>query len=70
VWRAWPVQASPSAAQIGTLRSMLAEAKRPMVLLGGGKLGERSEAEVARDGLHARGFPRDFPLAPESQSRT
>jgi acetolactate synthase-1/2/3 large subunit len=31
-----PVQASPSAAQIGALRAMLAEAKRPMVLLGGG----------------------------------
>ena len=31
-----PVQASPSAAQIATLRSMLAEAQRPVVLLGGG----------------------------------
>jgi acetolactate synthase-1/2/3 large subunit len=30
-----PVQAAPSAAQIDTLRSMLAEAKRPVVLLGG-----------------------------------
>ncbi len=30
-----PVQASPSAAQIDTLRGMLAEAKRPIVLLGG-----------------------------------
>ncbi|MBC7684113.1 MAG: thiamine pyrophosphate-binding protein [Bdellovibrionales bacterium] len=31
-----PVQASPSASQIGTLRAMLAAAKRPLVLLGGG----------------------------------
>ncbi|MGZ8291271.1 MAG: thiamine pyrophosphate-binding protein [Telluria sp.] len=31
-----PVQASPSAAQIDTLRAMLAEAQRPVVLLGGG----------------------------------
>jgi len=42
---------------------------RSLVLLGGGKLGERSEAEVARDGLHARGFARDIPLRLESQSR-
>lgn len=40
-----------------------------LVLLGGGKLGERSEAEVARDGLHARGFARDVPVQIESQSR-
>ena len=31
-----PVQASPSAAQIGQLRTMLAAAQRPLVLLGGG----------------------------------
>ncbi len=31
-----PVQASPSAAQIGAVRAMLAQAKRPMLLLGGG----------------------------------
>lgn len=40
-----------------------------LVLLGGGKPGERSEAEIARDGLHARGFARDFPVQIESQSR-
>jgi uncharacterized SAM-binding protein YcdF (DUF218 family) len=42
---------------------------RNLVLLGGGAHGERSEAEVARDGLHARGFGRDIPLQMESQSR-
>ncbi len=31
-----PVQASPSAGQIGQVRAMLAAAKRPLVLLGGG----------------------------------
>jgi acetolactate synthase-1/2/3 large subunit len=31
-----PVQAAPSASQIDTLRAMLAEAQRPIVLLGGG----------------------------------
>ena len=31
-----PVQAAPSAAQIATLRAMLAESQRPLVLLGGG----------------------------------
>ncbi len=31
-----PVQAAPAASQIETLRSMLAESKRPIVLLGGG----------------------------------
>jgi uncharacterized SAM-binding protein YcdF (DUF218 family) len=41
---------------------------RSLVLLGGGKRGERSEAEVARDGLLARGFGRDVPMQIESQS--
>ncbi|MGJ9417965.1 thiamine pyrophosphate-binding protein [Massilia sp. CMS3.1] len=31
-----PVQAAPAASQVETLRAMLAEAKRPIVLLGGG----------------------------------
>jgi uncharacterized SAM-binding protein YcdF (DUF218 family) len=42
---------------------------RGLVLLGGGARGERSEAEVARDGLYARGFARDIPLQLELQSR-
>ncbi|HEV8695122.1 MAG TPA: YdcF family protein [Lysobacter sp.] len=42
---------------------------RSLVLLGGGARGERSEAEVARDGLHARGLARDIPVQLESQSR-
>ncbi len=42
---------------------------RRLVLLGGGTPGEKSEAEVARDGLHARGFARHIPLQLESQSR-
>lgn len=40
-----------------------------LVLLGGGAQGEPSEAEIARDGLYARGLARDFPLRMESQSR-
>lgn len=39
------------------------------VLLGGGARGERSEAEIARDALYARGLARDVPLQLESQSR-
>ena len=42
---------------------------RRMVLLGGGAKGESSEAEVARDGLHARGLAREVPMQLESQSR-
>ena len=41
-----PVQASPSSAQIDTLRSMLAEAKRPMVLLGGGTWNAQACADL------------------------
>ena len=43
-----PVQASPSASQIATLRSMLAEAKAPVVLLGGSTWNEQACADVAR----------------------
>lgn len=42
---------------------------RSLVLLGGGGPGERSEAEVARDGLHARGLAPHVPVRMESQSR-
>lgn len=40
-----------------------------LVLLGGGAQGEPSEAEIARDGLRARGLSRDVPIKLESQSR-
>ncbi len=43
-----PVQASPSAAQIDTLRAMLAEAKRPMVLLGGATWTAQACADLAK----------------------
>ena len=43
-----PVQASPSSAQIETLRNMLAEAKRPVVLLGGGTWNAQACADLAR----------------------
>jgi acetolactate synthase I/II/III large subunit len=43
-----PVQASPSAAQIDTLRAMLAEAKRPMVLLGGASWNAQACADLQR----------------------
>ena len=43
-----PVQASPSSAQIGTLRAMLAEAKRPMVLLGGGTWNPQACADLQK----------------------
>ena len=43
--------------------------QRRLVLLGGGAQGEPSEAEVARDGLHARGFTREVAIQIESQSR-
>jgi len=43
-----PVQASPSAAQLGQVRAMLAQAKRPLVLLGGGGWNEQACADVQR----------------------
>jgi acetolactate synthase-1/2/3 large subunit len=43
-----PVQASPSAAQIDTVRSMLASAKKPLVLLGGGGWNEQACADIQR----------------------
>ncbi|CDG85094.1 thiamine pyrophosphate-binding protein [Janthinobacterium agaricidamnosum] len=43
-----PVQASPSAAQIGQLRAMLATAKNPLVLLGGTVWTERACADLQR----------------------
>jgi acetolactate synthase-1/2/3 large subunit len=42
-----PVQAAPSSAQIATLRTMLQEAKRPLVLLGGGTWNEQACADLA-----------------------
>jgi acetolactate synthase-1/2/3 large subunit len=42
------VQASPSAAQIDTVRSMLAGAKKPLVLLGGGGWNEQACADLQR----------------------
>jgi acetolactate synthase-1/2/3 large subunit len=43
-----PVQASPAAAQIEQLRSMLAAAKRPLLLLGGGTWNAQACADVQR----------------------
>jgi acetolactate synthase-1/2/3 large subunit len=43
-----PVQASPSAAQVDTLRAMLAESKKPIVLLGGGTWNEQACADLQR----------------------
>jgi acetolactate synthase-1/2/3 large subunit len=43
-----PVQASPSAAQIDTLRSMLQEAKKPLLLLGGGTWTDEACADVQK----------------------
>ena len=43
-----PVQAAPSPAQIAHLRAMLQEAKRPIVLLGGGSWTEQACADLAR----------------------
>jgi len=40
-----------------------------LVLLGGGAPNEKSEAELARDGLHARGIALEAPLRLESRSR-
>ena len=41
-----PVQASPSAAQIATLRAMLADAKNPVVLLGGASWNAQACADL------------------------
>jgi len=43
-----PVQASPAAAQIDQLRAMLAAAKRPLLLLGGGTWNAQACADVTR----------------------
>ncbi|OWW20947.1 thiamine pyrophosphate-binding protein [Noviherbaspirillum denitrificans] len=43
-----PVQAAPSAAQIGTLREMLAAAQRPLVLLGGAGWSAEACADIRR----------------------
>jgi acetolactate synthase-1/2/3 large subunit len=43
-----PVQAAPSAAQIDTVRAMLASAKKPLVLIGGGGWNEQACADVQR----------------------
>jgi len=43
-----PVQAAPSSTQIAQLRTMLADAKRPIVLLGGGSWSDRACADLAR----------------------
>jgi acetolactate synthase-1/2/3 large subunit len=51
-----PVQASPSAAQIDTLRNMLKEAKKPLLLLGGGTWTIDACADV-RKFAEANGLP-------------
>ena len=43
-----PVQAAPASSQIDALRAMLAEAKRPLVLLGGGTWNAQACADLAR----------------------
>ena len=43
-----PVQASPSAAQIQQVRAMLAEARRPLLLLGGGGWNQQACDDVQR----------------------
>ena len=43
-----PVQASPSSAQVDTLRAMLAQAKCPLLLLGGGTWTPQACADVQR----------------------
>ncbi|GAB2867307.1 thiamine pyrophosphate-binding protein [Pseudoduganella ginsengisoli] len=43
-----PVHGAPSAQQIAQLRTMLAEAKRPLVMLGGGGWTEQACADMAR----------------------
>jgi acetolactate synthase-1/2/3 large subunit len=51
-----PVQASPSSAQIAQLRTMLQEAKKPMLLLGGGTWTDEACADVQRF-AEANGLP-------------
>lgn len=51
-----PVQASPAASQIDTLRGMLKEAKKPLLLLGGGTWNEQACADV-RTFAEANGLP-------------
>ncbi|MFC5551021.1 thiamine pyrophosphate-binding protein [Massilia aerilata] len=51
-----PVQASPSAAQIDTLRNMLKEANKPLLLLGGGTWTDAACADV-RKFAEANGLP-------------
>jgi len=41
-----PVQASPSAEQVATLRTMLAESQKPLLLLGGGTWNEQACADL------------------------
>ncbi|MFC4933465.1 thiamine pyrophosphate-binding protein [Massilia sp. GCM10023247] len=43
-----PVQAAPSSAQVASLRAMLAEAQRPLVLLGGGTWNAQACADLQR----------------------
>ena len=43
-----PTQGSPSAPQIAQLRQMLSEAKRPLVLLGGGGWNDQATADIQR----------------------
>lgn len=43
-----PTQGAPSAPQVAQLRQMLAEAKRPMVLLGGGGWNAQATADIQR----------------------
>jgi acetolactate synthase-1/2/3 large subunit len=51
-----PVQASPSAAQIDTLRGMLLDAKKPLLLLGGGTWTDEACADVQQF-AEANGLP-------------
>ncbi|MGO4477093.1 thiamine pyrophosphate-binding protein [Massilia sp. 2TAF26] len=51
-----PVQASPAASQIDTLRGMLKEAKKPLLLLGGGTWNEQACADVTKF-AEANGLP-------------
>jgi acetolactate synthase-1/2/3 large subunit len=51
-----PVQASPSAAQIDTLRGMLKDAKKPLLLLGGGTWTDAACADVQKF-AEANGLP-------------
>jgi acetolactate synthase-1/2/3 large subunit len=51
-----PVQASPSAAQIDTVRTMLKEAKKPLLLLGGGTWTDEACADVQKF-AEANGMP-------------